>query len=265
MRSRIDTVIGAVGRRAIAVALYPVDLTAFVIQAVRDWRYHGRLLNRAAFSSLVAQIIFTGIDALPMITLIGVAVGLGLVSQLISVMHVFGSTHDMVNVLSQVVVLELGPLLTAILIIGRSASAIAVDLGNMKLNKEVEGLWMLGVNTNDFLVTPRLLGTAISQLALAVYFTLIAMVSGTLFVTLLVAPGYLRLLEEIPRALDPFDLVLFLVKNFIFGLVAAAAACHHGLQVERSRTELPQQTQRAIVNAISLVFILDGLFALSRL
>ncbi|MGE0081449.1 MAG: MlaE family ABC transporter permease, partial [Thiohalomonadaceae bacterium] len=146
---RLDNIAGAVGRRTLGLVLYPIDLTAFVLRAFRDARHPARRYNRAAASSLLAQIIFTGVDALPTITLIGTAVGLGMVSQLIALMHMFGSTREMVAVLSQVVVLELGPLLTAVLIISRSSSAIAVELGHMRLNKEVEGLRLLGVNTND--------------------------------------------------------------------------------------------------------------------
>jgi phospholipid/cholesterol/gamma-HCH transport system permease protein len=265
MRTRFDTLTGAIGRRTLALVLYPVDLTAFILRAFGDSRRHTRRYNRAAVNTLVSQIIFTGVDALPTITLIGVAVGLGLVSQLIALMHMFGSMREMVAVLAQVVALEMGPLLTAILIIGRSSSAIAVELGHMRLNKEVEGLWLLGVNTNDLLVTPRLLGTATAQLALAVYFTLIAIISGTLFAAAFVAPGYIHFLQQVPLALDPSDLAVFVIKNLLFGIIAGAAACYHGLQVERSPTEVPQQTQRAIVNAISLIFIVDGLFALMRL
>ncbi|MGE0081310.1 MAG: MlaE family ABC transporter permease, partial [Thiohalomonadaceae bacterium] len=150
-------------------------------------------------------------------------------------------------------------------IISRSSSAIAVELGHMRLNKEVEGLRLLGVNTNDFLVTPRLLGTAIAQLALAVYFTVIAVVSGVLVAAAFTAPGYIHFLSEIPLSFNAFDLTVFVVKNLLFGIIAGATACMHGLRVERSPTEIPQQAQRAIVNAISLVFIVDGAFAVMRL
>jgi phospholipid/cholesterol/gamma-HCH transport system permease protein len=264
MLIKLYSITGAIGRRTIGLASYSVDLATFLVHAVHDLLHHGPRFNRAALGSLVSQIIFTGVDALPSITLIGAAVGVGMVSHLISLMGVFGSTSDMVSVLSEVVALEMAPLLTAIVIIGRSASAIAVDLGNMKLHKEVEWLWFLGVNTNDFLVTPRLLGAVISQIALAVYFTVIAIVTGALFASSIVATGYIKFLREIPMAYEPLDLLLFLAKNTLFGLIAATAACYHGLQVERSRTELPQQTQRAIVNAISFVFVIDGLMALMQ-
>jgi phospholipid/cholesterol/gamma-HCH transport system permease protein len=74
--------------------------------------------------------------------------------------------------------------------------------------------------------------------------------------------SYLKYLTEIPLAFDPYDLLLFLLKNLFFGLIIGATACFHGLRVELSTTEVPQQTQRAIVNSLTLIFVLDGLFAL---
>ena len=95
-----------------------------------------------------------------------------------------------------------------------------------------------------------------------VYFSIISVISGVAVTAMLGGSSYLKYLTEIPLAFDPYDLLLFLVKNLIFGLLIGAAACFHGLRVEFSTTEIPQQTQRAIVNSLSLVFILDGLFAL---
>lgn len=254
--------IGIVGRQVLRIPHYLLDLTTFILQALRDWRHESNLFNRATYISLVGQMIFSGVDALPAITVLALASGLSITHQLITTVQVFGTTADVVNLLTQIVALEFGSLLTAIILIGRSGSAIAVDLANMKLNKEIEGLELLGINVNHFFVTPRLLGTTIAQLVLAVYFSIISVISGVAVTAMLGGSSYLKYLTEIPLAFDPYDLLLFLVKNLIFGLLIGAAACFHGLRVEFSTTEIPQQTQRAIVNSLSLVFILDGLFAL---
>ncbi len=258
----LTSITGMLGRRVIGAALYMVDLTVFTYQALRDWSRRGSLFDRATFGSLITQLIFTGVDALFAITFLGIAVGLSITSQFILMVEVFGSTEDVVNVLSQVVALELGSLLTAIVLIGRSGSAIAVDLGNMKLNGEVEGLGLLGININHYFVTPRIISAAIAQMTLAVYFTLVAVISGILFATLFVSVGYVDYLVAIPLAFNPVDLISFLAKNLVFGTIIGAAACYHGLRVERSRTEVPQQAQRAIINSMMLVFLFDGLLAL---
>lgn len=260
--SRLHNFSGMVGRQVLRLPNYLIDLTVFLIRALRDWRQASKLLNRATYSSLVGQVIFGGVDALPAITLLSLASGFGIVSQLIITVQVFGETNDVVNVLTQVVALELGSLLTAIILIGRSGSAIAVDLANMKLNKEIEGLELLGINVNHFFITPRLLGTTIAQMALAVYFSIISVVSGVLVTGLFVSEGYFKFLADIPLAFNPYDLLIFLFKNLAFGLLIGTVACYHGLRVKHSVTEVPQQAQRAIVNSLSIIFILDGLIAL---
>ncbi len=259
--SPLTLVTGWLGRQIMRVLYYQVELTLFLGHALRDWRRHSSLLNRATYRSLVSQLIFTGIDALPTITLLSLAVGLSITAQLILMVQVFGSTTDVVNLLSNLVALELGTLLTAIVLIGRSGSAIAVDLGNMKLRGEVESLELLGINVNHFFITPRVLGTTIAQLVLAVYFSVLSVVSGVIFSAMLVSGGYLKYLTEIPLAFDPLLLFLFIGKNLAFGMLIGTVACYHGLRVAHSVTEVPQQTQKAIVNALSLVFIIDGLLA----
>lgn len=253
---------GLLGRQALRLPQYLLELTTFIVQAISDWRHQTDLFNRATYRSLVGQMLFSGVDAMPAITLLGVASGLSITSQLISTVQVFGTTADVINLLSQIVALEFGSLLTAIILIGRSGSAIAVDLANMKLNKEIEGLELLGVNVNHFFITPRVLGTTIAQLVLAVYFSMISVFSGVVVTAMLMGASYLKYLTDLPLAFNPFDLVQFLIKNLIFGLLIGATACYHGLRVEHSPTEVPQQSQRAIVNSLTLVFVLDGLFAL---
>ncbi len=255
---------GILGRRTIEGGLYLVDLTAFVLSVMKGWR-RGRLLNRATYSSVIGQTIFTGVDALPTVTLLSFIFGVSITAQLITILQAVGSESEVVDILTRVVALELGPLLTAIVVIGRSGSAIAVDLGNMRLNREMEGLELLGMDVNSFFITPRLIGVTVSQLVLAVYFSVFATVVGLGAGALFGSVGFFKYLVAIPLAFDPLHLLVFLIKNLAFGLIVGATACFHGLQVTVSSTEVPQQTQRAIVNSLTLVFILDGLMVLALL
>ncbi len=258
---RLNIITGMLGRQALRLPLYLLQLTLFTLQALREWREHSSLRNRATYASFVSQMIFTGVDALPPIILLSLASGVSLTSMLLQNVYVFGSTEDIVSILTDVVALELGSVLTAVILIGRSGSAIAVDLGNMKLNREVESLELLGININHFFITPRLLGTAVSQLVLAIFFSTLSVISAIAFNASLYSASYWKYLGEMPLAFDPTDLLLFVVKNLLFGLIIGSTACYHALRVERSVTEIPQQTQRAIVNSLSMIFILDGLIA----
>jgi phospholipid/cholesterol/gamma-HCH transport system permease protein len=190
------------------------------------------------------------------------AIGLSVTAQLIFIVQVFAEDADVVRLLVELVALELGSLVTAFVLIGRSGSAIAIDLGNISLHREAEGLEILGINVNDFFVLPRLGGMAISQLVLAVYFSTLAIVTGIAFAAMLESTTNFKYLFAVASAFDLIELAAFVVKNLLFGLIIGATACFHGLNVGVSATEVPQEAQRAIVNALILVFLLDGVFAL---
>lgn len=255
---------GMVGYQILRLPRYLLALTLFTLRALREWREHSNLRNRATYSSLVSQLIFSGIDALPPLILLATASGMSITSLLLRNVQVFGTTADTVSVLSEVVALELACLLTAIILVGRSGSAIAVDLGNMKLNREIEGLELLGINIHHMFITPRIVAITITQLILAAFFSALSVGSAVIFNALFTSASYWKYLGEIPLAFDPMDLLLFVLKNLIFGIIIGSTACFHALQVERSVTELPQQTQRAIVNGLSIIFLIDGLFVVLR-
>lgn len=257
--------LGMVGHRTIAASLYLVDLTLFIVRALRSLTQRPQRFNRASRATIISQVIFGGVDALPAITLLGLLVGLVVTAQMILTVQVIASDADVMNLLVNMVAMELGSLLTAFVVIGRSGSAIAVDIGNMSLRREIEGLVRLGIDTDLFFVAPRLLGLAVSQLVLATYFSTIALVSGVVFSALLESVGNFRYLLELDLFFEPLMLLSFVIKNLMFGMVIAATACFHGLGVGISVTEVPQATQRAIVNALVIVLLIDGFINLVML
>ena len=258
---RLGGMFGWTGRRAISVVGYILDLTVFILHAFRDWARRGRVFNRATLQTLYGQIIFTGVDALPLVTFLGLAVGLSITSQMLKLAQALGSESDMAALLTNIVGVELSSLLTAIVLIGRSGSAIAVDLGSMKLRREVEGLELLGINVNEFFIAPRIIGAAFAQFTLAVYFAAIALFGGVFLNGIITSTSSTHQLKKLLEGIGPDDVGIFALKNVLFGITIAGTACYHGLRVRTSSTELPQQTQRAIVTSLVLVFAADGLLA----
>lgn len=259
MIKTLNTVIGLPGSFVIKRILYLVNLATFTSFAFRDWFKRLRVFDRYSYRSLVSQIIFTGIDALPTIVFLAIVAGFVFTFRLIAL---FDSVGDTVTILNYAIGLELGPIIAAILLISRTGSAITVDLGNMKLHKEIEALELMGVDVNEYLIAPRILGVTISQLAIAVFFTLITLGVGILLSGLLLSPTHFKYFFELLEGLNPIIFPIFFIKNIIFGLFIGSIACFHGLRVSQSATEVPQQTQRAIVNSLLMVFIVDGLVAL---
>ena len=254
-----NTLIGWPGRQLIKNLLYVINLVTFSMLALRDWFRKNRLFDSHSYSTTVAQIIFTGVDALPTITFLGLATGFIFTFRLISISNSLGGSNDIVNLLITVICLSAGPFLAAIIIISRTGSAIVVDLGNMKLHGEIEALENLGVNINDYLIAPRIISTAISQLAITVYFTVIALLSGILISALFVNPAHFDFIFKISNSFTPYLMSIFVVKNIIFGYVIATVACYNGLRVQRSATEVPQRTTASIVQSLSFVFVIDSL------
>ena len=254
-----NTVTGWPGRKLIQNILYVINLMTFSTLALRDWFSKNKLFNSRSYSTTVAQIIFTGVDALPTITFLGLATGFIFTFRLISITNSLGGTDDIIHLLITIICLSVGPFLAAIIIISRTGSAIVVDLGNMKLHGEIEALENMGININDYLIAPRIISTAISQLAITVYFTVIALLSGILISALFVNPAHFAFIFKISNSITPYLVSIFVVKNIIFGFIIATVACYNGLRVQGSATELPQRTTASIVQSLSFVFIIDSL------
>lgn len=257
------TITGFPGRFFIQSFLYVITVFTFSTLALRDWVKNNEIFNSKSYTTTVAQIIFTGIDALPTITLLGIATGFVFTFRLISILDSVGAADDIVNLLVTIICLGIGPFLAAIILISRTGSAIVVDLGNMKLHREIEGLELLGININSHLVAPRIIGTAISQLVVTVYFTFIALTSGIALSALLVSTSHLEFLFEIGSAFTHHLVLIFVLKNLVFGYIIGATSCYNGLRVKTSPTEVPQQATRAIVNSLIFIFVIEGLFALA--
>jgi len=259
MIQSLNTILGWPGSFVLRRLSYLVDLVIFVTLALKDWFKYIRIFDRQSYRPLVSQIIFTGIDALPTVIFLGAVTGFVFTYRLIAL---FDSIGDTVTILNYVIGLELGPMISAIILISRTGSAITVDLGNMKLHKEIEALELMGIDISNYLVAPRILGATISQLSIAVFFTLVTMSVGILLSGLLLSPTYFKYFLDLAVGLDPMILPVFVLKNVLFGLFIGAIACYHGLRVRESATEVPQQTQQAIVNSLLMLFLVDAVFAL---
>ncbi len=253
------------GRQLNKRILYLVDLTTFGIMSLRDWYRRIKIFDSRSYDTIISQIIFTGVDALPTISFLGLLTGFLFTFRLIGILDSLSNAEDLVNILATVIGLEIAPLLAAFILISRTGSAIVVDIGNMKLHGEIEGLEILGININDYLIAPRILGAAISQLAISVYFTAITLVFGVILSGIFLSPSHFEFLTTLGSAFDARTIFSFVIKNLLFGYIIATTACYHGLSVGNSATEVPQQTQQSIVNSLIFIFIVDGLMAIALL
>jgi phospholipid/cholesterol/gamma-HCH transport system permease protein len=208
----------------------------------------------------VRQIDQTGVKGIPIVFLISFLMGLVMAYQGALQLEKFGATIFVVDMVSISVLREMGVLLAAIMVAGRSGSAFAASLGVMNLNEEIDALRVMGLNPNQILILPRVFGLLIALPLLTLVADLAGLAGGMLLSTTVLDIGAIQFTE---RVLNGVDLKTFLVgisKAPVFALLIAGVATLRGMQVKSSADELGRLTTVAVVQSISLIIVADGIF-----
>ena len=214
--------------------------------------------NVAIRSVFMKQIYFSGLESTKIVILLALILGTVIVSQVVGLVGA-NSGSLIGKVLVWVVFRELGPLLTAIIVIARSGTAIATELGSMKLNGEFETLELLGIPPERYLILPRIAGVMTGVLVLTTYFVITAFIGGFLFSYFVYHSPYSQFVQGIFASMGPLEVIVFAIKSICFGLIIPLICCQSGLSVGNSATEIPQAATRAVINSLFSVFLLDGL------
>lgn len=208
---------------------------------------------RQVFAVVSAQIYFTGWQAMPLITVLALAAGGVSILQTSAQLSLVGGTAMLGKVMVMIIVRELAPLITALIVIARSGTAVASEIGNMRVNREIEALEVMGINPLSYIVFPRIVGGVISVVCLAFYFNAIALMGGFFVSRALHNLPFAFYFESLSNAFAVEDIVLFAVKNGFSGLIIFVLACYQGLSVQMSSHEVPQVTTKAVVHSIIAV------------
>jgi len=195
---------------------------------------------------------------------VAVFVGITVVVQLVFWIEEAGQSQLLGPLLVAIVARELGPVLIGLVVIVRSGSVMATELGIMKIGGRVHVLEAQGISPFIYLVMPRMLGTAVATFCLTILFILVALASGYLFgATVGTASRDLTLFADtVSRAVHPKDVLAILSKSILPGLYAGASCCIGGLGVGGSLTEIPQATQRALVRSVAGLFVISTVVSL---
>lgn len=247
----------SLGRMFISRLAIVFEVLALLVQASRNilgFFGHGRVPVRLV---LYKQIYFTGLQALSIIVSIAVILGTVIIAQVVSLVGANGSLAG--KILVWVVLRELAPLLTAMIVIARSGTAIATELGYMRINGEIDAIEMMGIPTGRYLILPRLCGVTTAVVVLTIYFVLTAFTGGFLVASLGWHIPYDQFFQGILASLGTKEVVVLFTKSIFFGLFISAACCCYGLRVRKSATEVPQVATRAVITSLFAVFLLDGL------
>jgi phospholipid/cholesterol/gamma-HCH transport system permease protein len=245
------------GRSIIQHALALIDFFGLLVTACLNVFAVFRHGWRPTFVVFLRQIYFTGIEALKVIVVLSFIVGSVIITQIINVL---GTENGALTgrVLVWTIIRELGPLLTAIIVIARSGTAIATELGAMKINGEIANLETMGIDPRHYLITPRVFGVTVAVVVLTLYFEIISVVGGSLLANIGWHLSFGQFYEGIFTSLTLRDLFFSVIKSVCFGLSMSAACSMQGLAVGRSATEIPQAATRGVMMSLFLVFAADG-------
>jgi len=201
-----------------------------------------------------------GVDALPIVLLIGFLMGLIMAFQAAVPLGQFGAQIFVANLIGLAILRELGPLMTAIVLAGRSGSAFAAELGTMKVREEIDALKTMGLEPVRFLVVPRVIAAVVMTPLLTVFADLVGLMGGSVVLLSLGFP-LITFFHQLQSAVSYGSPVGGLVKSFFFGILVAAIGCMRGLQTKSGASAVGESTTSAVVSAIILIVVTDGIFS----
>jgi phospholipid/cholesterol/gamma-HCH transport system permease protein len=200
------------------------------------------------------------VQALVVVALISFLTGLILAFQAAPPLQQFGVDLFVVNLVALAMVRELGPIMTAIVLAGRSGSAFAAEIGTMKVNEEINALTTMGLDPVRFLAAPRILAGILLTPVLTIYSGLFG-VAGGLFVMLLRGFPAITIWRQLTGAVAVDDVLAGFIKAFFFGALVAGIGCLRGLQTQSGATAVGIATTRSVVSGILLIVLVDAIFA----
>lgn len=217
--------------------------------------------SRIRLNAVVQRFDLVGVRALGIIGLMSFLIGIVVGQQGAVQLQQFGAEVYTINLIGRLTTRELGTLMTAIMVAGRSGSAFAAQLGTMKITEEVDAMRTIGVSPLEALVIPRLFAAVIMMPLLAFFSMLLTLVGGGLFCWTVLEIPPLTYIDRLQEVVPLTDLWVGLAKAPVFGFIIALAGCFQGLQVKGNSEEVGIRTTTAVVQSIFLVIVLDAVFA----
>jgi phospholipid/cholesterol/gamma-HCH transport system permease protein len=250
------------GRGAEDVRHEARDLVTFLGRAA-NWTVssliHPHCLRPAAISRQIAE---TGIQALPIIGLMAVMIAIVIGYQGVAQLRPYGGEDFTINLVAVSMLREMGVLITAIMVAGRSGSAYTAEIGVMQTREEIDALKVMGIEPMQVLVVPRVIALVITLPLLTFFADVMGLVGGAAIAQAQLGVSPTQYLTRLPQAIDGSDLFVGLFKAPVFAFFIAIIGCMHGLRVSGSAESVGHETTRAVVKSIFLVIVLDAFFSI---
>jgi phospholipid/cholesterol/gamma-HCH transport system permease protein len=249
------------GRGSVAAASGALEALAFVGETAAALAYSVRAPRSLRWRDALLAAQRVGADALPIVSLVAFLMGLILAFQAAVAMRQFGAEILVADLVGISLVRELAPLMTAILLAGRSGAAFAAEIGTMRVNEEVDALVTMGLDPVRFLVVPRMLAALAMTPLLTLYANMVGLLGGAAVMVTFEIPlaAYMR---ETFAFVTLSDFLGGMAKTFVFGAIVAGVGCLRGLQTRAGAEAVGLAATRAVVTSIVLIVVADGIFAI---
>ncbi len=242
---------------------HAIGLVTLFGQMLLDLCHLARHPSEMPWKETAANIYKAGALALPVTGLVGFLIGVTLSYLSALQLRSVGADLFIVNILGISIIRELGPVLVAVLVAGRSGSAMTAQIGVMRVTEEIDALTAMGISRSIRVVLPKLLALTVVMPLLVLWASAIALIGGMLsaMLQLDISPTYF--VQNLQRAVPVANLVIGLTKGIVFGFIIAWVACHFGLRVKPNTESLSANTTTSVVTAITLVILADAVFAIN--
>lgn len=256
----VSKLFGSLGRN---ILLFLAQLSRIGDLAAKTsyWMFVAPLKGKGLrWKSTIEQMVLIGYQSVPIVSLISFFVGLIIAMQSAYQLQQFGATIFVANLVAVSITRELAPLLTAIVIAGRSGSAITAEIGTMKVYEEIDALQTMGFNPIKFLVVPKTMAMVIMLPTLTIMADFIGILGGYVISMATLDVTSLRYINQTIEALAFKDLASGLVKSFFFAIIIAKIGCYEGFNVEGGAAGVGKSTTRSVVASIFLIIAADVFF-----
>jgi phospholipid/cholesterol/gamma-HCH transport system permease protein len=221
-----------------------------------------RYPSKIRFVSIVSILNRVGLNAVPIVGLISLLIGVVLIYQGSFQLKKFGAEIYTVDLLAVSLLREIGILLTAIMVAGRSGSAFAAQIGTMKLNQELDALQTFGLDPMEVLVVPRVIALVLAMPLLAFITDIIGLAGGAIMSSVALDISFDQYLNQLSQSFGPSSFWVGIIKAPVFGFIIAMVGCFEGMQVHGGSINVGKKTTKAVVESIFLVVVLDAIFSI---
>lgn len=236
-----------------------VSLTLFFFKILREAYVNRNKGRNLVFGEVVKQTYFTGVQALGLVTALAAIVGVGVGIEISAILAAIGNPAMINKIFYDLVIREIAPLATAMIIVGRSGAAVATELATITVNKEIETYKSLGINIHHFLLYPRLFGITLSTIALSSYFAAVAIMMGAFLVYIQSGVPFTTYIARVTEEGRYSDVIVFFIKSALNGISIAIISCWMGLKVKPSPTEIPRAASGAVILCGVSIIVISGL------